>query len=68
MADQLLDTSDIEKSIAKYSRLSSILIVITIVIAIACLYFGVILTTLFLWGLLTVIPLVAVITSISITR
>jgi DNA mismatch repair ATPase MutS len=68
MADQIADSSDIERVITRYNTLGSVLVVITTVIAIICIYFGIIASHLILWGLLVVIPLIWTITYLSDKR
>ncbi len=68
MADQINNSSDIERLITRYSSLLSVLIAITTVIAIICIYFGIIASHLILWGLLAVIPLLYTITYLSDKR
>ncbi|MFA5308423.1 MAG: hypothetical protein WC370_02925 [Dehalococcoidales bacterium] len=57
MTYEKIDTADIKHSIAKYNSSLSILIVVTIAIAIASIYFGITIATTFTWGLLALIPL-----------
>ena len=68
MADQIADSSDIERVITRYNTLGSVLVVITTVIAIICIYFGIIASHSILWGLLVVIPLIWTITYLSDKR
>ncbi len=59
------DTPDIENTIARYSRLSSALLIISATVAFAAVYMAITITTLFAWGLLILIPLLSVVLYLS---
>jgi len=54
-----MDTTDTEHSIAKYGNLLSVLVMISVAIAVASIYFGITINNSFTLGFLLLIPLVA---------